>query len=411
MLVHQPHLHRAVISVFFAAGSLYESQRDNGLSHLVEHMVFRGSDRYPTSRELNFAIEELGGTFEAATAPDATEFSVDLPEKTATEGIGILAELVTRPRFRDIEVERRIVAEEIREDLDEHGNLIDIDALSRRRLWPGHPLGRSVTGPLENALRFDADDLRRHLARLYVASNAVICASGSFDPDLALEAMVSSFAALPRGERPAAPPSPALGRGPSYLHVHKPGSQTRVRLAFHAPGLRDSDNTALEVLLRLLDDGMSTPLHRRVFEERGLAYSVGAAAEQYADAGSLDIEAACSHENVPELVAELLDTVRCIRDRETSSGALDKARRRAVWSLESYQDDPQAMNVHYGERELIQPARALHEEARALEDVKIEDVMRVAHRVLRRESLHATTVGSLDDDQRKAVERSVKGFE
>ncbi len=411
MLVHQPHLHRAAISVFFAAGSLYESERDNGLSHLVEHMVFRGSERYPTPLELNFAIEDLGGTFEAATAPDATEFSVELPEKNVIEGIGILAELVTSPRFRDLEVERRIVAEEIREDLDEHGNLIDIDALSRRRLWPGHPLGRSVTGPLENALRFDVDDLRRHLARLYVASNAVVCASGSFDPELALEAMAGSFAALSRAESPAAPPAPALGRGPSFSHVNKPGSQTRVRLAFHAPGLRDADGIALEVLLRLLDDGMSTPLHRRVFEERGLAYSVGASAEQYADAGALNIDAACTHENVPELVAELLDTVRRIRERETSSKALDKARRRALWSLESYQDDPQAMNDHYGERELIHPARSLDAEARALASVEIEDVIRVARRVLEQESLHATTVGTLDDGRRRAVERSVKDFE
>ena len=152
MEVCQPHLHRGSIAVYFKAGSMYETAAENGLSHFLEHMVFRGTAHHPNAYDVNLAVEKLVGNLFAATGPDSTEFGITLPTECLVSGSELLAEVVTAPVFRDIEIERRIVTEEIREDLDEDGKPIDMDFLSRRRLWPGHALGYAVTGPLDNAL-------------------------------------------------------------------------------------------------------------------------------------------------------------------------------------------------------------------------------------------------------------------
>jgi predicted Zn-dependent peptidase len=397
--------------MLFAAGSRYESPTDNGLAHFTEHMLFRGTARFPTAVDLNRAIENLGGILEASTGPDSTEFSVTLPEGMVEDGIGILAEAATHPRFNDIEVERRVVAEEIQEDLDEHGVSVDVDFLSRARLWPDQPLGQSVTGPLANVMRFSMADLERQMAARMVGPAAVICVAGRFDPGLVRAAVEQSFAALP-GAPPAAAPSTARqGDGPTVIHRHKPGSQTQLRVSFAAFGDEDPDAMALAILERLVDDGMSTPLHRRVFEERGLAYDVSAGLEWYPDTGAYNVDASCTHENMPDLAAEILGLLREQRDAPPVADDLDKARRRAVWDLESMQDRCSAMAVWFGEHALLGRSRSLEGEARALGAVTAEQVARAAGRVLRRDGLHITTVGVLGAAERRAVARLAERFE
>jgi predicted Zn-dependent peptidase len=411
VIVPLPHLHRAHVSVFFAAGSRYETPADNGLAHFVEHMLFRGTERFETSLDLNRAIESLGGTLEASTGPDSVELSVTLPEGMAGEGIAILAEVATRPRFNDLEVERRVIAEELQEDLDEHGSSVDVDFLTRSRLWPGQPLGQSVTGPLCNVMRFSREDLERQMATRMVAPGAVICVAGRFDDGSVRREVARSFGAM-RSSVPRQPPPPALpGPGPTVLHRHKPGSQTQLRIAFAAFGDEDPDAMALAVLERLIDDGMSAPLHRRVFEERGLAYDVSAGLEWYPDTGAWGVDASCVHGNVPELAAEILDLLRAARDAPPSVADLDRARRRAVWDLEAMQDSCRAMAIWYGEQALLGRARSLESEARSLSAVTAERVARVAGRVLRRQGLHLTTVGVLGNSERRALARLAEGFE
>jgi len=407
--VRQPHLHRGTISVYLGAGSRFETPEENGLSHFLEHMVFRGTERFPTAFALNVAVERLGGTLVASTAPDSTEFSISLPSETLARGLSLLAEVLTRPKFDAMAIEQRIVAEEIREDFDEKGRNVDVDFLSRRRLWPDHPLGRSVIGPIENVERFGAADLRRCLETRYTASNAVLCVTGSFDPVEIREEAERVFAAMPRGALQLYAKAPCEPSGPSVVHVDKSGSQTAIRIAFRAPGLDDPDAPAAEMFLRLLDDGMSTPLHRRVFEDRGLAYNVAADLEMYADAGALNIDAVCSHGNVVHVAEETLSILSALRDAPTSAEDFDKAKRRAIWSLERHLDDPEAMNVWYGERELIAKSRRLEDEARALSAIGGDDLGRVARRVVRGDDLHITTVGVLGDRQLRALERLAEG--
>lgn len=409
--VQQPHLHRASVAVFLRLGSRYEALAANGLSHFLEHMLFRGTERHPTAYGLNRAVEELGGTLYAATAPDSTEVEISLPPDNLEQGIRLLAEVVTQPVFSDLEIERRIIAEEIREDLDEDGHPIDIDFLTRMRLWPGDPLGQSVIGPLSNVLAFDESDLRRHFAAHYIAPNAVVCVSGRFDRETVAGVVAESFAPLAAGGAATRLEPAVQGLGPTVGHAKRAGSQTQIRIAFHAPGDDDPDRVPLALLLNLLDDGMSTRLHRRVFDELGLAYQVAADIDGYADVSAFHIDATTSHEKVADIAREVLALVTGLCDAPLDGAELDKAKRRAIWRIEELLDDPHAMSGWYGEQELYRPAPALEQRAAQIAALEAVDIGRVARRVFKRENIHLTTVGVLPAGAAATIERIVNRFQ
>ncbi|HEX4355182.1 MAG TPA: pitrilysin family protein, partial [Polyangiales bacterium] len=153
--VPQPHLHSASVAVLVKVGARHETARTNGVSHLLEHMLFRGSARYPSAYALNRAIEELGGTLHGATHSDFTLFEVSLPPGNVQSGIEILGELFAKPSFAELAVEKRIVREEILEYLDEEGREVDPDNLSRELMFGTHPLGMTITGSLDNLANFE----------------------------------------------------------------------------------------------------------------------------------------------------------------------------------------------------------------------------------------------------------------
>src|SRR5215510_10480112 len=197
--VPQQHLHSANVAVMVKVGARHETARDNGISHLLEHMLFRGSARYPSAYALNRAIEELGGTLHGATHADFTLFEVTLPPGNVDSGIEILGELFARPSFSELGVEKRIVREEILEYLDEQGREVDPDNISRELMFGTHPLGMTITGSLANLEELGTNELRSHMLRHYVASNMVLCVAGPVDQRSVLQAALKHFGILRTG--------------------------------------------------------------------------------------------------------------------------------------------------------------------------------------------------------------------
>ena len=170
----QQRLHQAAVSLFLRTGSRYESQADNGLSHFLENMLFRGSGKLGTAHEVALAFERLGESLYAATATDHGLMSVALPPETLAPAIRLLGDVVRKPVFSAIEVERRIVHEEILEDLDDDGRDIDADNITRALMFGEHPLGRPITGPPEHLEAFDVPRLRTHLPIQLHQTNRIV---------------------------------------------------------------------------------------------------------------------------------------------------------------------------------------------------------------------------------------------
>ncbi len=410
VLLERPGLHNAAIAACVKTGSRGETPQTNGLSHFLEHMMFRGTQRYPTPFELNCAFESIGASVNGATTPELTEYTVSLPPDQLESALSLLADMLLSPRFSGLETERRIIIEEILEEVDEAGRPVDIDILSRGRLWPGHPLGLSVSGPAENVSRFALPDVEGHYLGQYVAGNTVLCIAGSVNGDRFLGRIPGLFRNMAAGPRAADGPSPSPSVESGCRHARRPGSQTQLRLAFRTPGLEDSLRCPVELMLRLIDDGMSTPLHRRVFEDTGLAYNVGADLELYRDTGALNIDAVASHNNISAILDEIITILTDLAAAPPDRSALDKAKNRAIWDTQSIQDYPGSLTAFFGAQEFCREASSLQERCDQITAVQPADISAAVQQVFFSGKGVLTTVGLLNRRQQATLEMKWEAF-
>ena len=409
--VETPHLHGAAAGLYVATGSRHETRRDNGLSHFVEHMLFRGSAGFPSSFALNHAIEERCGMLNGETGRDYSLYQVQFHPRTLAPVLAILGDLFQSPLFSDIDLERQIVLEEILDDFDERGQRINLDDVGRGHAWRSHPLGFPITGPERNIRRFTRAQALGHFRRFYGACNLVLAVAGPIPRGQVLAVSRRAFAALPSGQRRRPRPAPASLAGPRLHCVRTDSAQVEVQMLFHGLPDRHRRYPALVALLRLLDDGMATPLHYRVCDRKGLAYHVSAGLEPLGDTSLVEISAACAADKLPALLAEIFAILREMRDRRADARELEKARRRYARDLEAGFDDVEGLCAWFGDsllfhRRLLIPA----ERYRRFASVSPADIARVAHEVFRPERLVVTALGKLDAAVERKAAALVRGF-
>jgi predicted Zn-dependent peptidase len=390
-----PHLHGAAATLYVGAGSRYETARSNGLSHFVEHMLFRGSAGYPSSFALNRAIEERCGMLNGETGRDYSLFQVCFHPRELDEVLGILGDLFATPQFSDIDLERKIVLEEILDDFDERGQRVNLDDVGRVHAWRGHPLGFPITGPARNIRRFSRAEVVAHFRRHYGAGNLVLAVAGPLASAHVLACARRAFGRLPAGRRQRARRAPASLGGPRFRCVRTDSAQVELQLLFHGLPERHPLYPALVLLLRLLDDGMATPLHYRVCDRRGLAYHVNAGLEPLVDTALIEITAACAAGNLLALLDEIFAILCELRERPAAARELAKAKRRYARDLEAGFDDVEGLCAWYGDSVLCErPLRSPVERYRRVARVAADEVRRVARQLLRPERLVVTAVGN-----------------
>jgi predicted Zn-dependent peptidase len=411
VLVPMPEVHRAVASLYLRVGSRFETAADNGVSHFLEHMVFRGTRTLASAHDQALAFERLGATLYAATHVDHGLMTVTVPPRNLAPVLSLLGEVTVAPRFTEIEVERGIVREEILEDLDDEGRDVDADNLTRALIYDKHPLGFTITGGIDALARFDEPTLRAHHARHYTGENAVLCVAGRIgDPDACLREVERCFGAMPRGARVPVTPPPSGQRRPRFSFVENTGSQTDLRIAFRAPSERDPREPAVEMLMRVLDDGMSTRLYERICDRLGLCYDVSGMFEVYEDDGVLDVAAGAQHERAVVVAKEIFTLLKGLVAEGPTDAELEKARDRHLWSVEAMLDDAEGVAGFYGLTALAGIARtpmARHEELAA---ARREDVRAAAEAVFRADRLSVVAVGLLSEGDERKLERLVRGF-
>ena len=406
--VELPHLHTAALVVYAKVGSRYESPPDNGLSHFLEHMLFRGTARYPSSYQLNYAIEDLGGTLYAETGRDYSLYQISLNPELIAQGIALFAEIFGAPAFTQLELEREIVLEEINEDLDERGRDVNLDDLGRKLAFPDHPLGQKITGPPENVSRFTIDDCRRHFARFYGARNLIVCVSGPVSREGVLAAALPTLGKLPEGGEGDTAAPRALDGGPHFAYDESPGAQTAVQVLFRALPEADPDFVAVQALGRVLDDGMSTRLHYTLCDQLGLAYYVSSSIEPFHDAALFELDGAAAHGKFAELVSGMLFLLDRFRKEPVTAEELAKAKRRYRYDLASAFDDADAMAGWFGGTELFYPPPSYETKVGRMEAVTAEDIQRAARRVFDPAHLVVAASGALTEKQKRDVTKVVK---
>ena len=407
--VRMPHVRRSVVDIHTRIGSRFENAASNGISHFLEHMLHRGTARYPSAHAQAYAFEALGGALSAMTYVDHGAISLATPPENMAELLLVLAEVLQQPLFSGLDVERGIVREEILESLDEDGRSVDANHLLRALAFPDHPLGFPITGSLATLESFDIPLLHEQHRARYVAEGSVLTIAGPLDPELTLRQISAAFGSFPNGTEPACV-APAPQAALNFSHIKYTGSQAAVRVGFRAPSEHHPDEPATELLLRVLDDGMATRLYERLCDERGLCYDVSASYEAYTDAGLFDVAADAAPERAEEVMQEIFGVLRALRDEGPSDSELQKAKKRFTWQLAEQDDDPAALSSFYSLGELTGVARTPDERRDLLESMTRADVHRAAQKLFSRDALNVLIVGPVGAKVRDRLEKAARAF-
>ncbi len=391
--VRLPWAHRVVVDAEIRVGSRFETRATNGLSHFLEHMLFRGIPGNASAQSQAHAFESLGATLSAATSADHGSLVLSTPRVSFDAAQELFGRVFTSPVFSDLEVEKGIVREEINEGLDDRGRSVDPDEILRAAVFGDHSLAFPITGTARHLERFDRRALRAHHGRHYRGRATVVAVAGPLDPERAVRAVEEALGRLAPGRTRRASP-PRLGRRGRFRFVPSTTSQTELRVGFVAPGRGDPASTATELLLRTLDDGTSTRLYRRLCDERGLCYQVSAHYEPYEDVGLFDVAVEAANERATELLGELLQLLAELRDRGPTDEEIAKAKARYRWQAEEALDDPGHVAELFALGELHGIGATLTERVSRIDAVSRDAVRDAAATILARARMFVVAVGA-----------------
>ena len=409
--VDMPHLHSAEIAVYLKAGGRNDPPGKSGISHFLEHMLFRGSSEFASNLELEIAFEAIGGSVNAATDEETTCYFSRIHPDQIPEGVRLFSSMLLRPTLEDIEIEKRIITEEALEDINERGDETNPSNLASRLLWPDHPLGMPTIGYLDTIKGFTVGDLRGYLAELYVPSNALIVAAGKLDPQLFFAACENSFS-LWSGPPPKAPlAADARQDEPHSLFVKDSDSQVNLQIAFRGFARRDPRIMGLRLIRRILCGGGSSRLHLSLREKLGIVYSVDASLSAYEETGAFAIELATAPENLLLAVSEVLREVKSLAFEEIDAGELQRVKDGYFFDLEYSADSTYEMQVRYGWGELMSLVRSLEEDRIEASRIEASEILQSSRALFAPENLNLVAVGPWKAASKRAVEKLIKQYQ
>ncbi len=397
-----PTVRSASISLYIGAGSRYERDEEAGLSHFLEHLLFKGSRKRPSAKEIAEAIDGVGGVMNGGTDRELTVYYVKVARPHLDLALDVLVDLVRNPLLdpREFEKERRVVLEELAMVADSPQQLTDL--LLDATLWPGQPLGRDVAGTPESVSALTPEMAAQYLGRQYVANNVVIGLAGDIDHQEMVDAI---WAAM--GDWEAGTPSrwfPASdGGGPRCGLRYKKTEQAHIEVAVRGLPLSHPDRYALSFLSVILGEGMSSRLFMELRERRGLVYDIHSYVSHFQDTGAFTVYAGVDPQKAAETVQIILEEMARLRDQGPSSEELTKARELSKGRLLLRMEDTRAVSGWLGGQELLLgKVNSIDDAIAEMEAATLEDLQRLARELLVEERLHLAVVGPYRSDKRFA---------
>ncbi|HXG70004.1 MAG TPA: pitrilysin family protein [Gemmatimonadaceae bacterium] len=302
---NMPGVRSVALGAWVRAASLHESPETMGVSHMLEHMVFKGTATR-SARELALALETLGGSLDAYTAREHTAYQARVLDEHLPQAAEVLADLIFRPALRasDLELEKKVVLEEINTVDDTPDDLVF--ELHNAELWGAHPYGYSILGTRESVAALGTKDLRDLHQRAYHPDQIVVAAGGNVEHDALLDTLTSAgWAEVPAGSLPRLVSPAPFVQQPAAVHVERDTMQTHVVIGSVAFAHGDPRRYAMSLVGMLFGGGMSSRLFQRIREEMALAYTVYAFQSFHEDAGMHGVYVGTTPETAREAVATI----------------------------------------------------------------------------------------------------------
>ncbi|MBU1915626.1 insulinase family protein [Patescibacteria group bacterium] len=401
-----PHADTAAVTVLalYEVGSRYENAALSGASHFIEHLMFKGTRRRPTTLDISRDLDSVGADYNAFTAKDYTGYYIKLQSGRFELAADMLQDMIYHSLFRtrDVTSERQVILEELR--MYEDNPLMLVEELVEEELYRGSPLGQRIGGTVESVKGLTPVDLINYRNCYYVPARTVLAVAGKFDEAQVIETLEKTFGRSISHGRPRPfqrfNKAQAGFRKPRVKVLERDTEQVQAALAFPAFGYFDRELPAAKVLAVILGGTMSSRLFTSVREREGLCYFIRATANAYQDIGDFTIQTGLAKDRVDHALRLIMSELSRIRDKFVSAEELSRAkeyiRGRTLLALEdsSHQAD------WYAKQELLlQHVQTPEQKITNIMAVTRADIRRVAQRIFNRRHLSMAIIGPLKDDR------------
>lgn len=404
------HMRSASVTIWIGAGARYEDARVNGVSHFIEHMLFKGTPKRDSNLKISAAIEGVGGTINGFTNKETTCFLVKVPSESFGLGLDVLADMVLHSLFdpEAMERERGVVIEEIKMVRDRPDSWVHI--LLEEMIWPDQPLGRSVAGTEDVIRAITREQVMDYFESLYQPANMVVSVAGKVSAKDVREAVAGSLGARAGGKRGSLVPAKSALEGPLTKIERRDTKQANLALGLPAYERLHPRRYALEILNVILGWGMSSRLFQEVRVKRSLAYSVGSQYSAYLDTGIVRVYAGVDPSRGATAVSVILEQLARMRDEKVGDEELRKAKDFYKGALALRLEDTLNLALRNGEHMVLTGKIVPVEEVLSkVEAVTARDIAEVASDLFKKEKLRLAAVGPFEkeDEMAAALQSSV----
>jgi predicted Zn-dependent peptidase len=392
------HVHSVSVGIWLRSGSRREPAELNGISHFIEHMVFKGTERR-TAQDIAREVDSIGGMLDAFTAKEMVCFNTRILDEHLPKAFDIISDMLLDPKFdeEDISRERSVILEEIRMTQDNPEDLVH--ELFTQNFWNPHALGRPILGTPETVSAFTRETLQAWFRHWYAPNNLVVTAAGKLQHREMVDLVASRFAKLAPSKdgQPDPPPQPA-----PHITLRNKNELEQVHICIGVPSLPMSDSRrfAVSILNNVLGGGMSSRLFQNIREKLGLAYAIFSELNAYKDAGVLSVYAGTSIDTAEQLVRCVLEEFRRLKDEPLTDEELRRAKDHLKGAtLLALEGTGQRMNslarYHIYFNRYFTPDELIA----LLESVTADDIRQIAREFFQSDQVAASVVGNIDGFQ------------
>jgi predicted Zn-dependent peptidase len=392
------------LGIWINVGGRYENKRNAGISHFLEHLLFKGSKRY-SGKEIKESIEGVGGSLNGFTSEEFTCYLVKVVGKYLNQSLNVLSDMVINPKLtsQDIEKERGVIKEEIKmyRDLPMHY----VHELLNQLLWPEQPLGMNLAGTLETISQIKRKDILKYKEKFYNPQNLVVACAGPIKDKELLREVDKHFSNIPSGKKSQFQKARMSQDKPQTNLYFKDTEQTHISLGTHSFRRDHPDKYTLGLLHIILGGNMSSRLFQEVREKRGLAYEISTHIKWFQDAGAFTIDAGVDNKRIIQALKVILQELKKIKKFSVNKSEFLRAKEYYTGQLLLALEDTMEHMFWIGESTVsLDKVYTLEEVLQELEQVKIEDIKRVANKIFRNKGLNLALIGPITDKEKLKIE-------
>jgi predicted Zn-dependent peptidase len=395
-----PHTRSVSVGIFTGVGSRYEAEAERGISHFIEHMMFKGTERRPSAQQIAEAIEGLGGVMNANTGNEVTSYWAKVAHHHLPVALDVLVDMFRHSKFEpsEVEKERQVIIQEISRMMDMPDSWVHV--LIAQLIWPAHPVGWEIAGTKESVAGITHQDMLDYTARTYTPHNTVISLAGKLDHSKVLEQLMEQLEAWEGESARSFLPATDAPPGPNLRVEFKETEQAHLCVGLRGLSMNDPDRFKLRLLNVILGEGMSSRLFLEIREKRGLAYSVGSYTSYLRDTGAIVLYAGVPPHKAEDAVSAMMEQLDLLREKAVPPPELSKAKEFTKGRILLRMEDTFANAQWFGQQEVLdQEVLTVDQVIEQLDAVASADVQEVAQHVFATEQLNLAVVGPFKEEE------------